>query len=81
MICLEKLAMALAFIETPAETPVVLTKNLRICSDCHETANRLSRLRKREIVIREHHNNPYQTESTYTISFDRRRFISVPHFQ
>ena len=69
MICLEKLAMALAFIETSAETPVVLTKNLRICSDCHETAKRLSRLRKREIVIREYHDNQYQTECTHGIFF------------
>lgn len=65
MICLEKLAMALAFIQTSADSPVVLTKNLRICSDCHETAKRLSRLRKREIVIRKNH----PTESTPSIFF------------
>jgi hypothetical protein len=51
---LEKLAIALAMISTPIESSVVLTKNLRVCSDCHEMAKRLSRLRKREIVIREY---------------------------
>ena len=50
---LEKLAIALAMISTPSGSSIVLTKNLRACSDCHEMAKLLSRLRKREIVIRE----------------------------
>jgi len=51
---LEKLAIALAMISTPIGSSIVLTKNLRVCSDCHEMAKRLSRLQKREIVIREY---------------------------
>jgi len=50
-IYLEKLAIALALISTPPESSILLTKNLRVCPDCHEMTKRLSRLRKREIVI------------------------------
>jgi hypothetical protein len=49
--CLEKLAIALALIYTPPGSAIVLTKNLRVCPDCHEMAKRLSRLREREIII------------------------------
>ncbi|CAF0811441.1 unnamed protein product [Adineta ricciae] len=49
----EKLAIALALISTSSRSSLVLTKNLRICPDCHEMLKRLSKLRNRKIVFRD----------------------------
>ncbi|XVF73938.1 hypothetical protein PTKIN_Ptkin13bG0021100 [Pterospermum kingtungense] len=49
----EKLAMAFGLLVTDAEQPLIITKNLRICGDCHSTAKLVSLIEKRTIIIRD----------------------------
>lgn len=51
----EKLAIAFAIINTKPGTPIRVTKNLRVCGDCHVAAKLISKITKREIVIRDTH--------------------------
>ncbi|XP_011629070.1 pentatricopeptide repeat-containing protein At5g40410, mitochondrial-like [Amborella trichopoda] len=57
----EKLAIAFGLLTTSKGTPIVITKNLRICGDCHNAAKVISSLEKRDITIRDskrfHHFN------------------------
>lgn len=49
----EKLAMAFGLLVTGSGVPLIITKNLRICGDCHNTAKFVSLLEKRKIIIRD----------------------------
>lgn len=49
----EKLAIAFALVATPSETPIRLTKNLRICGDCHTFSKFISAVTQRVIVVRD----------------------------
>lgn len=49
----EKLAIAFALIRTPPGTTIRITKNLRVCSDCHNATKIVSKVFKREIVVRD----------------------------
>ena len=49
----EKLAIGLGLISTPPGTPILITKNLRVCPDCHEATKFISKLRNREITVRD----------------------------
>ncbi|KAK7243597.1 hypothetical protein RIF29_38402 [Crotalaria pallida] len=49
----EKIAIAYALLVTSADMPIVITKNLRICRDCHNTAKFVSLVEKRVIIIRD----------------------------
>lgn len=49
----EKLAIAFGLISTSPGTSVRVTKNLRICKSCHGTAKFISRIFKREIIMRD----------------------------
>ncbi|XP_038722471.1 pentatricopeptide repeat-containing protein DOT4, chloroplastic [Tripterygium wilfordii] len=49
----EKLAMAFGLLSLPPGKPIRVTKNLRVCGDCHEMARFISRTRQREIVLRD----------------------------
>ena len=49
----EKLAIAFGLLVTGSGTPLIITKNLRICGDCHSTAKVVSLLEKRTIIIRD----------------------------
>ncbi|GAV57594.1 PPR domain-containing protein/PPR_2 domain-containing protein/DYW_deaminase domain-containing protein [Cephalotus follicularis] len=49
----EKLAMALGILSLPASKIIRVTKNLRVCGDCHEMAKFMSKTTKREIVLRD----------------------------
>ena len=56
----ERIALAYALIHTPLQhEPIRMTKNLRICPDCHETTKLISKIRQREIFMgdanRNHH--------------------------
>eukprot|EP00246_Nothoceros_aenigmaticus_P018553 TRINITY_DN9756_c0_g1_i1.p1 TRINITY_DN9756_c0_g1~~TRINITY_DN9756_c0_g1_i1.p1 ORF type:complete len:102 (+),score=16.61 TRINITY_DN9756_c0_g1_i1:269-574(+) len=51
----EKLALAYGLLNTPAGTPLLVTKNLRMCNDCHSGTKIMSRLEKREIIVRDAH--------------------------
>ncbi|XP_047339891.1 putative pentatricopeptide repeat-containing protein At3g49142 [Impatiens glandulifera] len=49
----EKLAIAFAIINTRPGTTIRITKNLRVCGDCHIAAKLISKIVAREIVIRD----------------------------
>ncbi|XP_010418560.1 PREDICTED: pentatricopeptide repeat-containing protein At3g62890 [Camelina sativa] len=57
----EKLAIAFCLMKTRPGTPVRIIKNLRICGDCHLVMKMISKLYRREIVVRDcnrfHHFN------------------------
>ncbi|CAN1782080.1 Pentatricopeptide repeat-containing protein At5g40410, mitochondrial [Linum perenne] len=50
----EKLAIAFGLlVNGPNEMPLVITKNLRICGDCHDFAKVVSRIEGRKIIVRD----------------------------
>ncbi|XP_050227655.1 pentatricopeptide repeat-containing protein At2g33760-like [Mercurialis annua] len=49
----EKLAIAFALIATPDGTPIRMSKNLRVCGDCHTFSKLVSDITKREIIVRD----------------------------
>ncbi|KAG0607081.1 hypothetical protein M758_8G001900 [Ceratodon purpureus] len=49
----EKLAIACGLIRTPSSKPVRVFKNLRVCSDCHTATKLISKVSRREIVVRD----------------------------
>jgi hypothetical protein len=49
----EKLAIAFGLINTYPGTTIRITKNLRVCGDCHNATKFISRIVKREIVMRD----------------------------
>ncbi|WCJ44308.1 Tetratricopeptide repeat (TPR)-like superfamily protein [Euphorbia peplus] len=49
----EKLAMAYGLLVSNADEPLIITKNLRICGDCHSFAKLISLIEKRTIIIRD----------------------------
>ncbi|XP_062098765.1 pentatricopeptide repeat-containing protein At5g40410, mitochondrial [Humulus lupulus] len=49
----EKLAIAFGILVTHVGMPIIITKNLRICGDCHGTAKFISLVEKRAIIIRD----------------------------
>ncbi|OMO75451.1 hypothetical protein COLO4_26066 [Corchorus olitorius] len=49
----EKLAMAFGLLVTDAAMPLIITKNLRICGDCHSMAKLVSLIERRVIIIRD----------------------------
>ncbi|GAV64457.1 PPR domain-containing protein/PPR_2 domain-containing protein/DYW_deaminase domain-containing protein [Cephalotus follicularis] len=49
----ERLAVAFGLISTPPKTRLLITKNLRICEDCHVAIKFISRITEREITVRD----------------------------
>ncbi|XP_010648655.1 pentatricopeptide repeat-containing protein At4g21065-like [Vitis vinifera] len=49
----EKLAIAFALLNTPPGSPIRITKNLRVCGDCHSASKFISKIYNREIVMRD----------------------------
>ncbi|KAI3761839.1 hypothetical protein L1987_52261 [Smallanthus sonchifolius] len=49
----EKLAIAFGLIITSTGTPIRVTKNLRMCEDCHSVIKLVSCVYKRDIVVRD----------------------------
>lgn len=49
----ERLAIAFGIISTPAGSVIRITKNLRVCSDCHSVTKHISKIVKREIIVRD----------------------------
>ena len=49
----ERLAIAFNLISTPPGTTIQLTKNLRMCIDCHECTKLIAKLTEREIIVRD----------------------------
>eukprot|EP01018_Ginkgo_biloba_P036697 Gb_40434 [translate_table: standard] len=49
----EKLAIAFGLINTSPGTPLRITKNLRVCGDCHSASKFISHIFKRQIIVRD----------------------------
>lgn len=49
----ERLAIAFGIISTPAGTTIRITKNLRVCVDCHTATKFISKIMGREIIVRD----------------------------
>ncbi|XP_051138166.1 pentatricopeptide repeat-containing protein At3g46790, chloroplastic-like [Andrographis paniculata] len=49
----ERLAIAFGLVATPPGTRLLVTKNLRVCEDCHTAIKLVSRIKGREIVVRD----------------------------
>ncbi|KAJ4981561.1 hypothetical protein NE237_032398 [Protea cynaroides] len=49
----EKLAIAFGFINSKAGATIRITKNLRVCADCHSVSKLISKIYNREIVVRD----------------------------
>eukprot|EP01018_Ginkgo_biloba_P034142 Gb_28028 [translate_table: standard] len=49
----EKLAIAFGLINTSPGTPIRITKNLRVCGDCHCATKFISKIVSREIIVRD----------------------------
>lgn len=49
----EKLAIAFGLLNTSSDTVIRVVKNLRVCKDCHDVSKFISKVYKREIVVRD----------------------------
>ena len=49
----EKLAIAFGLLSTPQGATLRVTKNLRMCNDCHDVSKIISKVEQREIIIRD----------------------------
>lgn len=49
----EKIALAFGLISIPPGVPIRITKNLRICGDCHSAIKFISGIVGREIIVRD----------------------------
>lgn len=49
----EKIAIAFAILNTSPSDPILVTKNLRICVDCHAAIKFMSLITKRDITVRD----------------------------
>ncbi|CAM6042283.1 unnamed protein product [Sphagnum compactum] len=49
----EKLAIAFGLINTAPGTPLQITKNLRVCEDCHKSTKFISKIVGRAIIVRD----------------------------
>ena len=47
----EKLALCFALLVLPADSPIYIVKNLRMCGDCHTTTAQISQIEKRRILF------------------------------
>ncbi|KAH7576799.1 hypothetical protein JRO89_XS01G0151900 [Xanthoceras sorbifolium] len=51
----ERLAIAFALLNTSPGTTIRITKNLRVCGDCHNVTKIISKLTNRQIIMRDIH--------------------------
>ncbi|KAF5802231.1 putative tetratricopeptide-like helical domain superfamily, DYW domain-containing protein [Helianthus annuus] len=49
----EKIAIAFMLMNAPSGAPITVVKNLRVCADCHLAIKLISKVYKREIVVRD----------------------------
>ncbi|CAF1282389.1 unnamed protein product [Adineta ricciae] len=49
----ERLAIAWNFVVNPHASTIQITKNLRVCGDCHQTTKRIALLRQCDIIVRD----------------------------
>lgn len=49
----EKLAVAFGILTIPSGRPIRVIKNLRVCEDCHNAIKHISKIAKRQIILRD----------------------------
>lgn len=49
----EKLAMAYGLLHTPPKSSLTITKNLRVCGNCHSSTKMFSKIYARDIIVRD----------------------------
>ncbi|OVA04359.1 Pentatricopeptide repeat [Macleaya cordata] len=49
----ERLAISFALISTPSGSLIRITKNLRVCGDCHTVTKYISKIVRRQIIVRD----------------------------
>ncbi|KAM1468427.1 hypothetical protein ACFX2I_033388 [Malus domestica] len=49
----ERLAIAFGLLNTPAGSLIRITKNLRVCVDCHNVTKYISKIVRRELIVRD----------------------------
>ncbi|GMN59256.1 hypothetical protein TIFTF001_028335 [Ficus carica] len=49
----ERLAISFGLLSTPAGSPIRITKNLRVCDDCHNVTKYISKIVRRELIVRD----------------------------
>ena len=49
----ERIAIAFGMIRKPPTEPIRIFKNLRVCVDCHQATALISKVRNREIIVRD----------------------------
>ena len=49
----ERLAIAFGLINTAPGATIRVSKNLRVCADCHNATKVISKIEKRDIIIRD----------------------------
>ncbi|XP_038996096.1 pentatricopeptide repeat-containing protein At3g62890-like [Hibiscus syriacus] len=89
----EKLAIAFGLLNTTPEVVLRVTKNLRICGDCHTVMKFISKIYDREIVVRDvnrfHHFRDGLSFLSSTLSLPRNivslcvepeQFVATPDF-
>lgn len=62
----EKIALAFGLIVIPPGVPIRITKNLRVCVDCHSAIKFISGITGREIIVRD--NNRFHCFKDYQCS-------------
>ncbi|CAN4123806.1 unnamed protein product [Withania somnifera] len=62
----EKIALAFGLIAIPPGVPIRITKNLRVCGDCHSAIKFISGITGREIIVRD--NNRFHSFKDYQCS-------------
>ncbi|CAL5215326.1 unnamed protein product [Lathyrus oleraceus] len=55
----EKLAVAFGILTIPADRPIRVMKNLRVCEDCHNAIKHISKIVGRLIILRDSHRFHY----------------------
>nr|DAD36428.1 TPA_asm: hypothetical protein HUJ06_007069 [Nelumbo nucifera] len=49
----ERLAIAFGLLNTSPGTPLQIMKNLRVCGDCHTVTKYISKIKERELIVRD----------------------------
>ncbi|KAL9270596.1 putative pentatricopeptide repeat-containing protein [Drosera capensis] len=68
----EKLAIVFAWLNTSPPIPIRITKNLRVCGDCHTAIKLISKIMEREIIVRDTNRLNGQFSYGYTTSSGKR---------
>lgn len=49
----ERIAVAFSLLTCPTGMPIIVKKNLRVCSDCHSALKFISKVTERNIIVRD----------------------------